>query len=160
MNTMKTNCRMRLDATTAAELMTPNPVSIRDTALVNEAIALLTDKGFSAAPVIDEAGCPVGVLSQTDILLHDREKVNCVPTPNEYFEAANAAWGFHVEDVDKTTVRDMMTPAVFVVPLDADVARVVDEMLRLHVHHMFVVDGGGVLVGVISALDIVRHLRP
>src|SRR5262249_21708562 len=59
--------QLTLTAETAADLMTPNPVSIRDVATVREAVALLTDKGFSAAPVIDQAGRPIGVLSRADI---------------------------------------------------------------------------------------------
>src|SRR5438876_12353514 len=62
-----------LTAETAAELMTSNPVSLRDTATLAEAIALLTDKGLSAAPVIDAAGHPIGVLSRRDTLAPDRE---------------------------------------------------------------------------------------
>jgi hypothetical protein len=65
---------LTLRAETAADLLMPNPVSIPETALVQEAITLLTEKGFSAAPVIDEAGRPVGVLSRTDLLIHDREQ--------------------------------------------------------------------------------------
>ena len=76
---------MRLRATTAADLMMPNPVSIRDNALVREAVVLLTTKAFSAAPVIDAAGRPVGVISRSDILVHDREKVDYVPRPEDYF---------------------------------------------------------------------------
>ena len=41
---------------TARDLMTPNPVSIESTATVPEVLAFLTDTGYSAAPVIDEAG--------------------------------------------------------------------------------------------------------
>ena len=41
-------------AETAADLMTRNPVSISDTATIREAIAVLADRGFSAAPVIDK----------------------------------------------------------------------------------------------------------
>jgi CBS domain-containing protein len=33
-------------------------------------------------------------------------------------------------------------------------------MLALRVHHLFVVDDGGVLVGVVSATDILRRLAP
>ena len=36
--------------------MTPNPVSIHENASLRDAINLLIDKGFSAAPVIDDAG--------------------------------------------------------------------------------------------------------
>ena len=67
--------RLVLNANTAADLMTRNPVSINQKANVKEAVALLTKKGFSIAPVIDDAGRPVGVLSSSDILVHDREHV-------------------------------------------------------------------------------------
>jgi hypothetical protein len=37
---------------------------------------------------------------------------------------------------------------------------VVEDLLTLKVHRLFVTDAAGVLVGVISALDVVRRLRP
>src|SRR5438270_1368925 len=58
--------------THARDLMTPNPVSIRGGATVPEVLAFLTDTGFSAAPVIDEAGRPVGVVSRTDVVVYER----------------------------------------------------------------------------------------
>ena len=60
---------MVLGARTATDLMTPNPISLREDAHVKDAVALLVDKGYSAAPVINEAGHPVGVLSRSDILV-------------------------------------------------------------------------------------------
>ena len=62
--------------------------------------------------------------------------------------------------VDRATVRDVMTPAIFGVAPDTPAAEVVREMVALKVHRLFVVDSAGVLVGVISALDILRHLGP
>jgi CBS domain-containing protein len=53
-----TSPRLTLAADTAEDLMTPNPVSISTNATIHEAIALLVDKGISAAPVIDRAGRP------------------------------------------------------------------------------------------------------
>lgn len=157
-----------LRSRTAADLMTPNPVSIRADASVKEAIALLIDRGYSAAPVIDEAGRPVGVLSRTDIIIHDRERVEYVPPVPEYYERAELTTrakerlgsGFQVEKVETTCVRDIMTPAVFSINPDAPATRVVAEMPALHVHRLFVVDANGVLVGVISALDVLRALQP
>jgi CBS domain-containing protein len=67
--------------------------------------------------------------------------------------------GFQVENVDKTRVRDLMTPAVFSVYPDTLAGEVIEEMLRLRVHHLFVVDRDSTLVGVISSLDVVRHLK-
>ena len=39
-----------LSAATAADLMTPNPVSISQDVTVKEAAAFLTDRGLSASP--------------------------------------------------------------------------------------------------------------
>jgi CBS domain-containing protein len=147
--------------------MMPNPLSIRADATVREAIEMLTDHGFSAAPVIDEAGRPLGVVSRADILVHDREK-GTRPNTAPYYEQADLATragerlgpGFHVESVDTALVRDIMTPAVFSVAPNTAAAKVVEQMLGLKVHRLYVVESDGTLVGVISALDILRHLRP
>jgi CBS-domain-containing membrane protein len=156
-----------LRAETAADLMTTNPISIRETATVKEAVAFLTDKGFRAAPVVDVAGRPVGVLSQTDIVVHDRNKVEYVPSATDYYAKADLTApsgeilpeGFQVENVDRTLVRDIMTPAVLSVPPGESVIRAVGEMVAFKIHRLFVVDEDGILVGVLSAFDVLRNLR-
>ena len=60
---------------------------------------------------------------------------------------------------DKALVGDLMTPTVFTVRLDAPSAQVVEDMLALRVHRLFVVDDGGVLVGVVTATDVLRRLE-
>jgi len=158
--------RLTLNADTAADLMTRNPVSISDTASVREAIAVLADRGFSAAPVIDKSGRPVGVLSQSDILIHDREQVEYATPVPEYYAKSDLTTesgetlgaGFQVEKGDSTQVKDIMTPVVFSVPPDAPTRRVVEDMVGWKVHRVFVADESGVLVGVISALDVLRRL--
>jgi len=155
--------RLALRAETAADLMTPNPLSIRDDASVREALGFLIDRGISGAPVIDAAGRPVGVLSQTDLLIHDREAVEYLQPPEvDYGTPLPRSWwdGFQIEKVDSTSVADIMTPAVFSVSATTPAATVVEEMVELNVHRLFVVDPDGVLVGVISALDVLRHLGP
>jgi CBS domain-containing protein len=137
-----------LRAETAAELMTPNPVSVSNEAHVSEAVVLLTERGFSAAPVIDEAGRPVGVVSRTDLLVHDREQCGLPPVPND-----------PAGQLDATRVRDVMTPVVFCVAPDDGADLVVKQLLGLNVHRLFVVDGDGVLVGVISTQDVLKFLR-
>lgn len=156
--------QVTLHAETAADLMSPNPVSINQNASLKEALALFIEKSFTVAPVIDDAGRAVGVLSGSDILVHDRESVDYltplvetgrVVTP----EGESLTGGFQVENVDQTRVGDMMTPAVFSVGPDTPAATVIKEMLRLHVHHLFVVDDAKTLVGVISTLDVLRKLE-
>ena len=123
--------------------------------------------GFSGAPVINEAGRPVGVVSLSDIVVHDREKVEYLEPEPAYYQHHDLATragerlrsGFQVEKVDRTRVQDLMTPAVFCVSLDTPAASVVEQLRELNVHRLFVVDENGILVGVITALDVVRHLR-
>jgi CBS domain-containing protein len=150
--------------------MTPNPLSIQADATVAEAVAFLTDRGFSGAPVIDEAGRPVGVLSRADILAHDRETPHYVAAVPEYYvgrepdvtptlaSGEKLPDGFQVERPDATRVRDIMTPVVFSVAPEAPAAKVVENLVSLKVHRLFVVDQSGALVGVISALDVLRGL--
>jgi CBS domain-containing protein len=159
---------LSLQVATAADLMSANPVSVRESATLREALALLIDKGYSAAPVIDDAGRPVGVLSRSDLLIHDRETAEHLRAEPEFYhkgelhtpEGERLGRGFQVEKVDRTWVRDVMTPAVFSTAPDAPAAKVVAELLHLKVHRLFVVDDNGTLVGVISATDVLRHLQP
>ena len=154
----------------AKDLMSLNPVSIRRDATIREALELLTDHGFGAAPVIDEAGRPVGVVSRTDVLIHERECVRHAPLPDDAASPYDwTAWdefperslpeGFSIEVTDPTTVAEIMTPAVFTVPLEAPAREVVKRMRELKVHHLFVVDSDLALVGVISPLDVMRNLE-
>jgi CBS domain-containing protein len=152
----------------ATDVMTPNPLSLRDAATVKEAMAFLIDHGISAAPVIDRAGRPVGVLSRSDLVVHEREKVEHLAPAPQYYDRADLRTragerlpeGFQVENTDQSRVSDLMTPVLFSVTPHTPVSKAVEQMLDLKVHRLFVVDGNGVLVGVISALDILRHLSP
>jgi len=156
--------RLTLEADTAADLMSPNPVSLRKDASVHEAIALLTDRNFDAAPVIDENGRPVGVVTVTDILVHDREYARYLKTGDMTPLSDLRVLGdklpedFGIEIVDRTCVEEIMTPAVFTVDMETPARLVVQKLLDLRVHHLFVSDADGVLVGVISSCDILRRL--
>jgi CBS domain-containing protein len=163
MKTAECLSRMTLKATKAKDLMRPDPVSIAETATVREAVAFLVDKGFSAAPVIDKAGRPVGVLSRSDVLVHDREKVEH-PAPEYYREKdikleGELADGFEIEVVDRTSVGEIMTPVVYSVSPNAPASEVIRDLLSLKVHRLFVVDKSGVLIGVISTMDVLEHLE-
>jgi predicted transcriptional regulator len=138
--TMTTAPMLVLRDCTAADLMKPNPLSLHATATVAEAAKFLTDHGFSAAPVIDDAGHPLGVVSLFDLVVHGREA------------------GEVGEKKDAARVPDIMTPAVFGIAPTTPADTIIHDMLMLDVHRLFVVDDGGVLVGVITPTDILRHL--
>jgi CBS domain-containing protein len=152
---------LSLGVTTAAEMMTPHIVSIAPTATALEAAALLTDKGVTAVPVVGADGRAVGVLSRTDLVAHDCEGASAAgPADDKARPAPAGGRVLTVEKADETRVGDVMTQFVFAVAPTAPAAVVVDAMLSLAVHRLFVTDGRGAIVGVISTTDVLRHLRP
>jgi CBS domain-containing protein len=146
---------MVLAAETAADLMTLNPKSIGHRATVDEAMAFLAGRGISAAPVIDDAGRPIGVVSRSDVLIRKRHGATHLMAPRPVFSENGSVHA----PAQRGTVRDIMTPAIFCVASDTPAAKVVKKMLGLKVRRLFVVDGNGVLVGVISTFDVLRKLR-
>jgi CBS-domain-containing membrane protein len=133
---------LALAAGTAADLMHGDLASIPHDATFPDALAFLIDHNITAAPVVGEWGEPVGVLSVTDLLIHVRACVSADPAG----------------PVDAAPVASLMTPAVFSVNADDSAAAVVRDMLRSRVHHLFVTDEAGKIVGVISTCDVLRHL--
>ena len=123
----------------------------------------MVEYGISAVPVVDQQGKPVGVLSQTDIVAHDHKKpANAVP---EYYAMTDAVTGSSrllkcTSDLTfSMPVHKLMTPTIFAVNPDDSVTRVVGDMVAFKIHRLFVVDVAGVLLGVISAFDVLRKLR-
>ncbi len=131
--------QLTLRAATAAEIMNPGPVSLNATATVAEATTFLTERAYGAAVVIDEAGHPLGVVTKTDVLVHARQRKPGL-------------------EPDDTLVTEFMTPAVFSVRPDTPASSVVEQLLALNVHHLFVADAAGVIVGVISPVDVLKKL--
>jgi CBS domain-containing protein len=158
----RTAPQLALHAGTAAELMTANPLSIRQAATVGEAASFLSGRGVSAAPVIDEAGRPVGVVSRSDLLNHRAHGgLHLLDAPNEGPPDTGDWYGApRTGRPGRARVGDVMTPAVFCVRPETAAGKVVEKMLALGVRRLFVVDDGGVLVGVISASDVLKNLRP
>lgn len=158
--TLSKPARPSLDELQARDLMSINLVSLRGTATVREALALLTDRGFCAAPVIDAAGRPIGVVSRSGVLIHEREHVRhaVVEDVTGWDSVPARSNGFSMEVVDPTPVEEIMTPVVFTVTLETPAREVVKHMLGLKVHQLFVVDDEEVLAGVITALDVLRRL--
>ncbi len=151
---------LRLHAQTAADLMVANPISLRAEATIEEAMTLFAEKGIAAAPVIDAGGRPIGVVSRSDLFIHQVEE-SLQQRPDYHFnpDAEHAPRRAEAPAGKAASVAELMTPAVFAVAPDTHVSRVVGDMVGLRVHRLFVVDNDGVLVGVITAMDVLKHLQ-
>jgi CBS domain-containing protein len=113
---------------------------------VEQVAALLADKNITAAPVLDDSGKLVGIVSESDLLWH---RVPADPTAHLW----RAAGG----DGDKRpkTVGEVMTADPVATWPEADVADVAEDMLGNDIRSVPVVDDGEV-VGIISRRDILR----
>jgi CBS-domain-containing membrane protein len=124
-----------------SDLMTRDPLSIRGEATIREAIAFLATKCLTTAPVINEAGRPIGVL--------------CL---------GNLVKTLQSHDIDESTffdmqVRDFATPLGYFVKADTPLYIVVGDLLDCRTPQMYVADDDGVLVGVLSAADLLREVH-
>jgi len=159
---------LRLHARVASDVMSKNPISIGEQLTVHEAVVFLTERRVSAAPVINDAGRPVGVVSEADILRHDREHAEHVywRPQKEVDRELTLPSGEHLDDgsfevevPDVTRVRDIMNPVVYSVRRTTPASEVVQQLVTRKIHRLFVVDDDGSLVGVITTLDVLSRLK-
>lgn len=121
----------------ARDLMTTSVVSLRADMPVLDAVAVLTRRGFSGAPIVDADRRVVGVLSEGDALE----------------VLADAA--FH--DLPEGSVGDRMSREVETVSPDADVFELVTRFRTVHVKRLPVVEDGR-LVGLVTRRDVMDAL--
>jgi CBS domain-containing protein len=127
------------------DIMTQPVFTVRSTDPVEGAAALLTDRGITAVPVVDDRNRLVGIVSEGDLL---RNRVPEDPTAHLRAPAAPAPRRPRV-------VAEVMTHEVVTAWLTEDVADVAHTMLAHDVRSVPVLDGGHV-VGIVSRRDILR----
>jgi CBS domain-containing protein len=128
------------------DIMSRPVYSVRSTDPVEFAAALLAERKITAAPVLDEVGALVGMVSEGDLLW---QRVPADPTAHLFRVDETAG-------VDRPkTVADVMSKRPVTTSLEADVADVAKTMLYQDVRSEPVLDNGEV-VGIVSRRDIVR----
>ena len=100
---------------------------------VAEVETLFARKGLSWAPVLESALTIVGAISASDLLR------------------------FHAQGQDPTAVRawQLCSYKPITVSPDTPLSEVARLMIESNIHHVVVMDGGGI-AGVVSSLDFVR----
>lgn len=93
---------------------------------------LMIGRRLGCLPVIDDDRRPIGIVTKLDLV--------------EQIEAGRAT----------RTIADVMMPFAFTLPEHATIAHAAAMMDCEDTHHVMVVDGNGMLVGVVSSKDIAR----
>jgi CBS domain-containing protein len=144
---------------TAADLMNPEVLTVRDDMTVGELAGFLVDNAITGAPVEDASGRIVGVVSVFDIARLLGEEDDEDDEEGEPAGADGTATGApgEADADDDLLVEDIMTPAVHAVSEDATVPAVAALMLKEHLHRLLVLRDEQP-VGIISTSDLLGLL--
>jgi len=142
---------------TAADVMTRTVVSIEQGMSLHEAAKLLDREQISGAPVVDDLGRCVGVLSATDFV-HWVEHENDAPPVSPGREFC-ADWEMvDPEKLPKDEVRNYMSRDLVTVEPELSLAAVARRMLDSHVHRLVVLDERHRPVGLVTTTDLLAAL--
>jgi CBS domain-containing protein len=138
------------------ELMNPDVVTLRPDHTLAEAQQILASKSVSGAPVVDAAGRVLGVVSQND-LVRKAAHPDTAAQAGQFFSSIEdyADLGTTLIAAGSQHVSDVFTPRVYSVNRDTGVAVAANIMRERRIHRLLVIDKG-VLVGIISSLDLLR----
>lgn len=131
---------------TAKELMTQDPITLKVTAKVRDALEILQSMEIRHLPVINAQDELIGMVSDRDL--------------------RNLSILRSVEDNGVSELRiamaqpisSVMTADVISVEVEAEVTEVIDLMLEHKIGAVPVVDAEGSLVGIVSYIDVLREL--
>ena len=136
----------------ASDLMSLDLVLIPQEMSVRGAARMLSRAEISGAPVVDNAGRCIGVISATDFIHWAEREVRTDSSPGA---CACAPWQIIEEqEYPDGSVRDIMTGDPVTAAADTPIGDLARMMLNAHIHRVIVVDRGGRPVGVVSSTDI------
>lgn len=140
-----------MDHRSIGELMTRDVVSVRLDTPFKEIARALSDHGVSAVPVLDDEGCPVGVVSEADLLRKAANRSDMSGrTPLPHLEAWERA---RAEGVVAAEI--MSVPAICARP-QWTVVEAARLMADRHVKRLPVVDETDKQLGIVSRSDLLR----
>ena len=139
------------------DIMTPAVISVVETAPLWEALELMVSRRVSALAVHDDAGTPIGVLSEGD-LMRRAELGTQKRRPGwlEFLLGSGRTAQDYVHSHGRR-VGELMTRGVISIGEDADISEGVDLMLQRNIKRLVVVQDGHA-IGVLSRSDILKAL--
>ncbi|HEY7065280.1 MAG TPA: DUF190 domain-containing protein [Chloroflexota bacterium] len=138
----------RARAATAADVMTPEPTTIRSDAPIERAAEIMARRELKRLPVVDGEDRLVGILSRVDLL---RALGESFPAPESTFSWVPGP---------RAPVGDLMSRHVPAVRAQARLAEVLDVVVSTRLNRAIVIDERGRALGVISDADVLQRLDP
>ncbi len=144
----------------AKDIMTSNVVTLKKEMGVEEAAEILLEKGVGGAPVVDDAGNVIGMVTESDLIMED-VKLH-FPTFIHllsgiiYLESIKA-FEEKLKKAVAVKVEDVMSKKVISVTEDTSIEDIATLMIEKGISRLPVMREGK-LVGLVSKRDIVRTI--
>lgn len=151
-----------MNTTKVAELMTQDVAVIQRDSDVHELERLLLEKRVHGVPVVNEAGEVEGVVSQSDLVAwHFQTAVDGAAFytyPELSATYSEDYTGLQLSDVRTAQVSEIMSPLVHFIHPHRPITMAAAVMIEHRIHRLIVVDERRRVVGILSALDLLRAL--
>jgi CBS-domain-containing membrane protein len=134
------------------DVMQRDVLCVREDASVEMARSLLLEHAVRALPVVDAEGKLVGFVTRSDLLRDDDDRGNyaSIDAPR------GLGRGFHVEELARRVVGEVMTPYAHALPEAAPLSYAVSLMAMESLTDIPVVTENGEVVGVVTSVDVMR----
>lgn len=151
----------------AKDIMTREVLTARFDWSLDRLAEFFVEYAISGAPVINDEGKLLGVVSSTDLVRYRalplKNPINVgphrfylEPLARDYAEEEVASFRIDGDD-EAASVKDIMTSGIFNVDEEADLHEVAESMVRGGIHRVFVTRGER-LVGIITSLGILKYV--
>ncbi len=150
----------------ARDVMQTHLVTVEPDLPLIDAHRLFVEEEITGAPVVDETGRFIGVISSTDLVRAIGEEHESATSEPHYFrqwlEFSGPDWTRATPDFQdrlaSLSVADAMTPGGIAVGPDASIAEVAGLMRRHRIHRVLVVENE-VLAGILTTFDLIGLLE-
>jgi CBS domain-containing membrane protein len=137
-------------------VMTRDVITVKRDMSLKDLARLLTEKGISGVPVVDDLNRVIGIVTEADIIFQTGQKRS-----RGLREFLRELIGEpHPKDtrgpLSELRVEDIMSTPVITATPDMDIRDVAVILAEKRIKRMPVVDSDGRLIGIISRQDIVR----
>ncbi len=146
-----------------SSVMTSHVVCVSPELSLDALTLMMLERGISGAPVVDEKGKPLGVVSKTDLLRRqgsalEAAEVDAGPVKAGGYELDLGA-GLHLTRLAEEIVEDIMMPMAFTIAETAPISQAAALMAHEGVHRLVVIGArSGAVVGILSAIDLLRWM--
>lgn len=147
--------------TPVTAIMTPEVITVHAGLAIERLILLLIDEDIGGAPVVDDQGRLIGMVSRDDLVTDDYDWADLRDDFLSYPRSAPASEEdgvFLPELLRSRTVADLMNTRLVTLSATSSVAQAAAALDQNRVHELVVIDPAGAVAGVVSKSDIVRWI--